>query len=192
MPRTSDPAAVALAELRAFGLAYPGAHTKSPWPGHEDLATNGKTFAFMSSAGEPFSLTCKLPGSGTAALMLPFASPTGYGLGKSGWVTATFSKGEHPPLPVLKAWVDESYRAVAPKKLIKELDAGAQPAGERPSAKGGTRAGAASPRAGKTGERATAPAPERTKKKSGTAGRGAAAKRKSVAKTSAPKARKRR
>lgn len=57
------------------------------------------------------------------ALMLPFAEPTGYGLGKSGWVTATFNAGEKaPPVALLKQWLDESYRAIAPKKLVKALE----------------------------------------------------------------------
>ena len=30
---------------------FPGAHTKSPWPGHLDLAVKGKTFAYLSIAG---------------------------------------------------------------------------------------------------------------------------------------------
>jgi hypothetical protein len=51
-------------------------------------------------------------------LLFPFAKPTEYGLGKSGWVTADFSNGEPPPLELLKAWIDESYRAQAPKKLV--------------------------------------------------------------------------
>ena len=55
--------------------------------------------------------------------MLPFAKPTGYGLGKSGWVTATFAAGDEPPVEMFKAWIDESYRAQAPKKLVKSLDA---------------------------------------------------------------------
>jgi predicted DNA-binding protein (MmcQ/YjbR family) len=113
----SDPAG----ELRAFGLKYPGAHTKSPWPGHLDLAVNDKTFAYLSAPGEPFSISCKLPRSCDAALELPFAKPTAYGLGKSGWVTATFAPGERPPLPLLKEWIDESYRAQAPKKLVAVL-----------------------------------------------------------------------
>ena len=40
-------------ELRGFGLGYPGAHTKSPWPGHLDLAVNDKTFAYLNVEGEP-------------------------------------------------------------------------------------------------------------------------------------------
>lgn len=110
-------------ELRAFGLAYPGAHLKSPWPGHLDLAVNDKTFAYLSVDGEHFSISCKLPRSNAAALMLPFTKPTAYGLGKSGWVTATPTPAELPPLEVLKARIDESYRAQAPKKLIAARDA---------------------------------------------------------------------
>ena len=41
-----------LEELRAFGLAYPGAHVKSPWPGHMDLAVKDKTFAYLSVEGD--------------------------------------------------------------------------------------------------------------------------------------------
>ena len=110
-----------LARLRAFGLAYPGAHTKSPWPGHMDLAVNDKTFAYMSCEGDPFSISCKLPHSHLTALLLPFAQPTGYGLGKSGWVSATFPDGQLPPEDLLRDWIDESYRAQAPKKLLAQL-----------------------------------------------------------------------
>jgi predicted DNA-binding protein (MmcQ/YjbR family) len=113
----------ALKELRAFGLAYPGAHTKSPWPGHLDLAVNDKTFAYLSLEGEPFHITCKLPKSSHVALMLPNTQPAPYGLGKSGWVAAEFP-GQTPPVEMLRQWIDESYRAQAPKKLLKQLDSG--------------------------------------------------------------------
>ena len=53
----------ALKELRAYGLAYPGAHTKSPWPGHMDLAVKDKTFAYLSLEGEPKDISCKFPKS---------------------------------------------------------------------------------------------------------------------------------
>jgi hypothetical protein len=70
-----------------------------------------------------FGLSVKLPASAPMALLLPFASPTGYGLGKSGWVSARFSPSESPPLDLLRAWIDESYRAIAPKTLVKKLPA---------------------------------------------------------------------
>jgi len=112
-----------LRELRAFGLAYPAAHTKSPWPGHLDLAVKDKTFAYLSIEGEPLAISCKLPHSWPTALRLAFTRPTGYGLGKSSWVTATFADGEQVPVELLKAWIDESYRAQAPKRLAATLGA---------------------------------------------------------------------
>jgi len=125
-------------KLKAAGLAYPEAHSKSPWPEHDDLAVRDKTFAFMSAAGTPLKMSCKLPLTGQMALTLPFAMPTGYGLGRSGWVTATFGPKDKPPFDLLKDWIDESYRAQAPKKLVALLPDDprkpAAPAGRRRSA----------------------------------------------------------
>src|SRR5690606_16194107 len=121
MSKGKNASDAAVKKLRAFGLTYPSAHTKSPWPGHLDLAVNDKTFAYLSVEGEPFKISCKLPHSNALALALPFTEPTGYGLGKSGWVTARASADEAPPVDMLKAWIDESYRAQAPKKLVAEL-----------------------------------------------------------------------
>ncbi|MBN8616985.1 MAG: MmcQ/YjbR family DNA-binding protein [Deltaproteobacteria bacterium] len=121
MPKAStDPI---LRALRERGLRYPGAHLKSPWPGHLDLAVKDKTFAYLSLEGEPLGIGCKLPHSSAVALMLPFCQPTPYGLGKSGWVTAKLTDPEQIDVAMLEAWIDESYRAQAPKKLVKELDA---------------------------------------------------------------------
>jgi predicted DNA-binding protein (MmcQ/YjbR family) len=133
MARKKTPSDDVLKQLRAFGLAYPGAHTKSPWPGHLDLAVKDKTFAYLSLEGEPLKVSCKLPSSSDLALMLPFCKPTGYGLGKSGWVSASF-EDHAPDLEMLKAWVDESYRAQAPKTLVKQLGLTEAPAA-KPKAK---------------------------------------------------------
>jgi predicted DNA-binding protein (MmcQ/YjbR family) len=108
-------------QLKTFGLAYPESHAKSPWPGHDDLAVRGKTFAYLNQAGEPLSISVKLPLTGKMVLTLPNAQPTGYGLGKSGWVSVTFDAKGKPDLELLKAWVDESYRAQAPKKLAAQI-----------------------------------------------------------------------
>ena len=62
-------------------------------------------------------MSVKLPYSSYEALKLPFSKPTGYGLGRSGWVTIEPVAGQMPSLDVLKLWIDESYRAQAPKKL---------------------------------------------------------------------------
>lgn len=127
MSETSDATLIA---LRAFGLGLPGAHSKSPWPEHDDLAVNDKTFAYLPKAGGVFTLSCKLPYTGYEALKLPFASPTGYGLGKSGWVSFAPADDEIPPLDQLKEWVEESYRAQAPRRLVKARDAQVDEPGE--------------------------------------------------------------
>ena len=119
MPRSHD---TAHAALKKFGLALPGAHSKSPWPEHDDLAVKGKTFAFVSVAGKPLHVSVKLTVSREAALMRPDAKPTGYGLGKSGWVSFAFDPAEKPPLDLIKTLVLESYRVVAPKKLVAQLE----------------------------------------------------------------------
>src|SRR3954468_1193790 len=108
--------------LGEWGLTLPGAPSKSPWEDHDDLAVNDKTFAYLGT-GDAFTLSVKLPYTSEVALDLPYATPTGYGLGKWGWVSFSPSEGEVPPLEQLKEWVEESYRAQAPRKLVKELDA---------------------------------------------------------------------
>ena len=119
-----------VAELRAYGLTFPGAHGKAPWPEHDDLAVNDKTFAYLPAKGaERFTLSVKLRYTGEVALELPFAKPTAYGLGKSGWVSFGPADDEIPPLDQLKEWIEESYRAQAPKRLVKALDAMMDPGG---------------------------------------------------------------
>ena len=106
--------------LRKFALGYPEATEDMPW-GHHAIKVKGKSFVFLAADAESFSLSAKLPSSAGVAVKLPFASPTEYGLGRSGWVTARFPRGARVPLDVLQLWIDESYRAVAPKRLVARL-----------------------------------------------------------------------
>lgn len=124
----------ALTRLRALALAYPEASEESPW-GHVAVKVRGKTFVFLSDEGGGLSMSCKLPSSHGAALLLPFAAPTGYGLGKSGWVTATFPPGARPPETLLAEWIEESYRAIAPKKLAALLGGAAAPVAKKAAKK---------------------------------------------------------
>lgn len=118
----SDKGAALVRELREWGLTLPGAHRKSPWPDHDDLAVKDKTFAYLSTGGS-FSISVKLPYTHEVALDLPYATPTGYGLGKSGWVSFNAPEDDLPTLAQCKEWVEESYRAQASRTLAKELDA---------------------------------------------------------------------
>lgn len=109
-------------ELRRFALSFPGAHEDFPW-GESVIKVGKKVFVFLGRSGEGLSISVKLPSSNLLALDLPFTSPTGYGLARGGWVTAQFNEDERPPLDLLRRWVDESYRAVAPRRLVAALDA---------------------------------------------------------------------
>jgi hypothetical protein len=76
----------------------------------------------------------KLPLSGRTALLFPFAEPTEYGLGKNGWVTAKFAATAEVPIEMLLEWMDESFRAVAPKRVLARMEGGG--AEESPPTKG--------------------------------------------------------
>ncbi len=110
--------------LRDFALSLPGAYEDFPW-GDRVAKVGKKVFAFLGHDGKAagVNLAVKLPHSAAEALALPFAKPTGYGLGRHGWVSVYFEPGEQALVKLLKEWIVESYRAVAPKRMAAELDA---------------------------------------------------------------------
>jgi predicted DNA-binding protein (MmcQ/YjbR family) len=113
--------------LRAHALSYPEAHEEFPW-GERVIKVRRKIFVFLGTAGKELSLGMKLPASQDLALLLPYVTPTAYGLGKSGWVTVRCAgAGTEPAADLLEAWIDEGYRAVAPKKLVAQIDARSRP-----------------------------------------------------------------
>jgi predicted DNA-binding protein (MmcQ/YjbR family) len=126
LPRIPSPKRPEAVLLRAFALGYPEAYEDFPW-GERVAKVKGKVFVFLGRDGNELGLSVKLPESGMLALGLPFASPTGYGLGKAGWVTVRFGKREKAPVALLRSWIDESYRAVAPKKLVAALSSSSEP-----------------------------------------------------------------
>jgi predicted DNA-binding protein (MmcQ/YjbR family) len=81
---------------------------------------NGKVFVFLGKdQGDDVGLSVKLPHSRDEALAIPGAEPTGYGLGKSGWVSLRFQPGDDFPLERVQAYIAESWQAVAPKRMVK-------------------------------------------------------------------------
>jgi predicted DNA-binding protein (MmcQ/YjbR family) len=109
--------------VHEFALGLPGAWEDHPW-GETVVKVGKKVFVFLGMGEDGGGCSVKLRESQDQALAAPGAEPTGYGLGKAGWVSVPF-KGRSPALGLLCDWVEESYRLVAPKKLIKELDEGA-------------------------------------------------------------------
>jgi predicted DNA-binding protein (MmcQ/YjbR family) len=108
--------------LLEHALAFPGAWEDHPW-GETVVKVGTRIFVFFGRGedGKGLGLSVKLPASADLALSLPFAQPTGYGLGKHGWVTARFGRDDEPPLELLRQWIDESFRAVAPKRVVARM-----------------------------------------------------------------------
>jgi predicted DNA-binding protein (MmcQ/YjbR family) len=111
-------------KVRAFALALPEAYEDFPW-GDTVIKVNKKIFVFLGT-DEPAqerapAFGVKLPESHGHALTVEGAAPSGYGLGRAGWVTIPLD-GALPETEVLLEWVEESYRAVAPKRSIRLLD----------------------------------------------------------------------
>jgi predicted DNA-binding protein (MmcQ/YjbR family) len=107
--------------LLAHALGLPEAYEDHPWG--ENVAKVGKkVFVFFGQpdAERPFGLTVKLPESSETALSLPWATSPGYGLDRGHWVWLT--PPEDAPFDMLADWIAESYRAVAPKRLLRSLE----------------------------------------------------------------------
>lgn len=108
--------------VRSAALVLPEAWEDFPW-GEPVVKVGKKIFVLMG--GHEVGRTCgvKLTDSLDHAHSLPAVTPTGYGLGKHGWVTIRLD-GTIPG-DILVDWVEESYRAVALKRLVRRLDADA-------------------------------------------------------------------
>lgn len=111
------------AELIAYAASFPGAWEDHPWD-HTVMKVGAKIFVFFggeAGASGELTVTVKLPISYEMALTLPYMSPAGHGLGKAGWAQLRQRDGDDIDLDTIKGWIDQSYRAVAPKKLAKAL-----------------------------------------------------------------------
>ncbi|MEX0644500.1 MAG: MmcQ/YjbR family DNA-binding protein [Parvularculaceae bacterium] len=110
-------------KLRRYALTFPESTEDHPWD-HIAIKVRKKAFVFLSGAElyeGKLSMTVKLPVSGEMVLTLPYVEPAGYGLGRSGWVTMRLGSKDPVDLEMFKGWIVQSYRAVAPKTLVKKL-----------------------------------------------------------------------
>jgi predicted DNA-binding protein (MmcQ/YjbR family) len=110
---------VARKQLRAHALKHPEAWADEPWPGDHVAKVGKKIFVFFGGEGPDVSVGVKLPRSLLFARAQKFVQKMGYGMDKSGWVVARFSKHDEIPLDLLRSWIDESYETVAPTALPK-------------------------------------------------------------------------
>jgi predicted DNA-binding protein (MmcQ/YjbR family) len=109
-------------QVRSFALGFPDAYEDYPWE-ERVVKVGKKVFVFLGAPETPeVTVTVKLRDGHEEALAIDFTSPSGYGLGRHGWVTARIESGAQVPVELLCDWIDESYRLVAGKRQVAELD----------------------------------------------------------------------
>jgi predicted DNA-binding protein (MmcQ/YjbR family) len=91
------------------------------WGGEPTFRVNNKNFVFCDP--DATSVTVKLPKEEADAVLAtdPDAQPTGYGLGKHGWVSVQIGpRAGAARWDQIEEWVRTSYTLVAPKKLARQ------------------------------------------------------------------------
>ena len=124
-------------DLRAFALGLPAAEEDAPWgetvikvrrkPGvppwrKDGVGVHGPMFLWLGRRDAAAPAVCvKLTDSYEEAVQVGRAEPTtNSGLGQWGWLTFPLAGID---MALAQDWVEESYRNVAPTRLVAELDA---------------------------------------------------------------------
>lgn len=114
------------AELTAYGLTFPETSTGPAWAFTRGLYMRRKMFAVFGDKAQPLdalTLIVKLPISAEMVTGLPFVrEPKGW-YKQHDWVIADFGPGDDilAELDMLKAWLKQSYTAIAPGKLSRQI-----------------------------------------------------------------------
>lgn len=131
--------------IREFALGLPAAEEDFPWgepvikvrrkPGvppwrKDGTGVYGPMFLWLGRRdAKSHAVAVRLSDSYEQAVALAHAAPTTTsGLAAWGWLTVPLQGVD---LELLCDWVDESYRAKAPKRLVAELDASRAPGRSR-------------------------------------------------------------
>ena len=108
--------------VEAIALAFPEAQLVriEAWGDEPTFRVNGKNFIFASHDGS--GLSVKMPKDEAEAVVATDerCTPTGYGLGRHGWVSITLEPDVADVDWVeLAEWIETSYLLVAPKRLTR-------------------------------------------------------------------------
>jgi hypothetical protein len=108
-------------ELQAFASTYPEV-SESPSCVNRSFKARKKGFMFLGEKPDgSLRLMVKLD-EGAASAMKVAENHQEWRVTGPGWVTGIFTDETAPPVETLTAWIDESYRLLAPKTLVEELD----------------------------------------------------------------------
>lgn len=106
--------------LRAIAASYPETEEVGVCV-NTSFKALGKAFAFVGAKPEGYSLRLKLKASLEEAERLAAETPSVYSVGKFGWTLVKLPHDERLPDDLAARWIDESFRLLAPKKLVKTV-----------------------------------------------------------------------
>lgn len=115
----TDPCCLA---LRERALALPEVSEGSSCVNRAFKARK-KNFLFLGEKTDEIRIMVKLGPSLPAAETRADDDPR-ISVGKHGWLTLRFAPETPLPLDLLGGWVEESYRLLAPRTLVRQLDGG--------------------------------------------------------------------
>ena len=115
-----------MARLEAIAARLPDAQRVdvAEWGDHPTFRVRGKNFVFCDHDAR--QMTVKLPKDEAEAVVAsdPHVEPSGYGLGRHGWVVLTLpAKPSAKRWAQVEEWVRTSYTLVAPKALAQQVEA---------------------------------------------------------------------
>jgi predicted DNA-binding protein (MmcQ/YjbR family) len=92
------------------------------WGGEPTFRVAGKNFVFASNDASTLSVKLSKEEAAAVTASDPDVVPTGYGLGRHGWVSVTVSRtATRARWKEIEEWVRTSYTLVAPKRLAKQV-----------------------------------------------------------------------
>jgi predicted DNA-binding protein (MmcQ/YjbR family) len=89
------------------------------WGDHPTFRVNGKNFVFCDGTAEHLSLKLSKEEAAAVVATDPHVTPTGYGLGRHGWIALDLIRPDEERWVQVEEWVRTSYTLVAPKRLAK-------------------------------------------------------------------------
>ena len=113
-----------MARIEAMAAKLPSAERVDieAWDGEPTFRVNGKNFIFTNP--DATGISVKLTKEEAAAVIAtdPAVTPTGYGLGRHGWISVELPRRMNAARwELVEEWVRTSYTLVAPKKLAQQI-----------------------------------------------------------------------
>jgi len=92
------------------------------WGGEPTFRVGGKNFVFASADGTRISVKLSRDEAAAVVATDPQAAPTGYGLGRHGWVSVTLERGSSKARwQEVEEWIRTSYCLIAPRRLARQV-----------------------------------------------------------------------